>query len=173
MKKLVSLICVLSLLSTCCFLISASSEQEYSDGTATWWDAEITEEDLNNWDTVYGIYNDVNTRATGLIEAKSLGLSKTDEGTLAVSAMVMCNSDVDKCGHTYIKLQRQVGSNWNDVLSWTDQYRDGATASFGKLVSTSHGYYYRVICNHYAYRDRFLLPDEEQNVYNETTSLYY
>ncbi len=175
-KKCLSFMCMLALFTSCCFVGNASADTDpvYSDGTSTWCDAEITEEDLANWETAYGIYNDVNTRASALIVAKSLGLSRTTDGKLAISGLTVCDSDTTKCGFTYVKLMRQSDSGvWFQALKWNDQYTNGDTASFGKLIDTTHGYYYKAECNHYAYKDRFLFPDEEQNIFNETTKLYY
>lgn len=170
-KKIIAILSLVSLiLSTGIILVPAET---ISEEEPIWWDAVITEEDLAQWETVDGIYNDISSYATGLITSKSLHLAKTTDGMLAVSGVVECVTDVDKCGFTYVKIQRKIGSNWIDYLGWTDLLDNAAQYAFGKYIQATSGYSYRAICNHYALKERWLFPDEEQNIYNETTSLYY
>ena len=83
-----------------------------------------------------GIYNtSANARATGLISQKTLTLSKT--GTqLIISAKTKGSDEVDKCGFTYIKLQRLVNGSWTDYSTYcySDLYSDSATYSFAKTI---------------------------------------
>lgn len=122
-----------------------------------------------------GIYNsNSNARATGLISQKTLTLSKT--GTqLIISAKTKGSDDVDKCGFTYIKLQRLVNGSWTDYSTYCyyDQYNESNSKTFSKYVSPPSGYTYRVICEHYAAKKTLLVFTSEETSYNETSSLNF
>ncbi|MBP3616223.1 MAG: hypothetical protein J6J27_04960 [Alphaproteobacteria bacterium] len=122
-----------------------------------------------------GVYNsNANTRATGLISQKTLTLSKT--GTqLIISAKTKGSDDVDKCGFTYIKLQRLVNGSWTDYSSYCyyDQYNETNSKTFSKYITPPSGYTYRVVCEHYAAKKTLLIFTSEETSYNETTSLSF
>ena len=122
-----------------------------------------------------GVYNsNANTRATGLISQKTLTLSKT--GTqLIISAKTKGSDDVDKCGFTYIKLQRLVNGSWTDYSSYCyyDQYNETNSKTFSKYITPPSGYTYRVVCEHYAAKKTLLIFTSEETSYNETSSLTF
>lgn len=128
---------------------------------------------------VYGLYNtDNNTgqniRATGLITSKSLKLSKTSD-KLVITAKTSCASDVEKCGFTYIKLQRLINGTWTDYTTYCyyDQYAESTTKTFSKSISAPTGYTYRAICEHYAEKTKLLILKDKETSYNETSSLAF
>lgn len=122
-----------------------------------------------------GVYNtNATTRATGLIIQKTLTLSKT--GTqLLITATTKGSDEVDKCGFTYIKLQRLINGNWTDYSTYCyyDQYNKSNSKSFSKYITPPSGYTYRVVCEHYAAKKTLLIFTSEETSYNETSSLYF
>ena len=170
MKKVVSIILVIlsavSLFSVNAFAKDISSEQTL-----------IIKSDII--EEVYGLYNTDNdtvqsTRATGLITSKSLKLTKTSD-KLVITAKTSCASDVEKCGFTYIKLQRLINGTWTDYTTYCyyDQYAESTTKTFSKSISAPTGYTYRVICEHYAEKNKLLILKDKETSYNETSSLVF
>ncbi len=128
---------------------------------------------------VYGLYNtvndsDVSLTATGLITSQSLKLSKTTD-KLIISAKTVGDSNVTKCGFTYIKLQRLIGGTWTDYTAYCyyDQYSESSSKSFEKTISAPKGYTYRVICEHYAEKTKLLVFKDTETIYNVTSSLEF
>lgn len=122
-----------------------------------------------------GIYNtNANARATGLICQKTLRLSKTSS-QLIITAQTIGSDEVDRCGFTYIKLQRLVNGSWTDYSTYcySDLYSDSATYSFAKTITPPSGYTYRVIAEHYAAKKTLLIFTSEETSYNETSSLTF
>lgn len=85
---------------------------------------------------MYGLYNTENgiaqnTRATGLITGKELNLAKTSD-KIIITAKTSCTGDVDKCGFTYIKLQRLINGTWTDYTAYCyyDQYAEASSLAF-------------------------------------------
>lgn len=130
---------------------------------------------------VYGIYNtdpetDIMPLAavTGLITSKSLSLAKTND-KLIISAKTLGSTDVTKCGFTYIKLQRLINGAWTDYTTFCyyDQYSESFSKSFSKSIVPPKGYTYRVVCEHYAEKTKFLVFKDKETSYNVTSSLYF
>lgn len=122
-----------------------------------------------------GLYNsNGNERASGLINAKSLSLSKTSS-QLLITAQTIGTTEVTKCGFTYIKLQRLVNGSWDDYTTYcySDLYSESNSYAFSKYVSPPTGYTYRVICEHYAEKKTLLIFTSEETSYNETSSLSF
>ncbi len=122
-----------------------------------------------------GIYNtNANARATGLINQKTLRLSKTSS-QLIITASTKGSDEVDKCGFTYIKLQRLVNGSWTDYSTYcySGLYSDSTTYSFSKTITPPSGYSYRVIAEHYAAKKTLLIFTSEETSYNETSSLTF
>lgn len=108
LKKLICIIC------SFVFIFSVFNISVYALETNT----EITSDyALSNEDIIEeaeGIYNtNANERATGLISQKKLTLSKTST-QLIITATTKGSEEVDKCGFTYVKLQRLVNGSWTD-----------------------------------------------------------
>lgn len=128
---------------------------------------------------VYGLYNtnnnsSVSLMSTGLIVSKSLKLAKTTS-SLIITATTIGNTDVTKCGFTYIKLQRLINGTWTDYSSYCyyDQYNEYSSKSFEKSISAPKGYTYRVICEHYAEKPKLLIFKDTETSYNETSLLTF
>lgn len=122
-----------------------------------------------------GVYNsNANTRATGLISQKTLTLSKTST-QLIISAKTKGSDEVDKCGFTYIKLQRLVNGSWTDYSTYcySDLYSESNSYLFSKSITPPSGYTYRVVAEHYAAKKTLLIFTSEETSYNETSSLYF
>lgn len=122
-----------------------------------------------------GVYNSsANTRATGLISQKTLTLSKTST-QLIISAKTKGSEEVDKCGFTYIKLQRLVNGSWTDYSTYcySDLYSESNSYLFSTSITPPSGYTYRVIAEHYAAKKTLLIFTSEETSYNETSSLTF
>lgn len=127
----------------------------------------------------YGLYNtsndsNVNLMSTELILDRSLKLTKTTSG-LVINAKTIGNDDVEKCGFTYIKLQRLVSGSWTDCTAYCyyDQYSESTTKTFNKTISPAKGYTYRVICEHYAEKSKLLIFTDKETAYNVTSSIAF
>lgn len=169
LKKLICVICsfvfIFSVFNLSVFATEANTEK--LSKTALLSEAIIEEAE--------GIYNtNATARATGLISQKTLRLSKTST-QLIITAQTIGSDEVDKCGFTYIKLQRLVNGSWTDYSTYcySDLYSDSATYSFSKTITPSSGYTYRVIAEHYAAKKTLLIFTSEETSYNETSSLSF
>lgn len=169
MKKFICMICsfgfVFSIFNISVFAIEANTEEI----AATVLSSEIIIEEAE------GIYNtNTNARSTGLISQKTLRLSKTSS-QLIITAQTIGSDEVDKCGFTYVKLQRLVNGSWTDYSSYCyyDQYNESNSKTFSKYITPPSGYTYRVVCEHYAAKKTLLIFTSEETSYNETSSLSF
>lgn len=172
MKRLLVSICSVLALCTMCFALPATAAAEEVPPVVT--DIVVTETLLAQGKTVTGIYdsNEIATRAASLITTNSIKLTKSGEN-LVVSGYTNGIDGVDKCGYTYVTLQRLVNGSWQDYYKWTDLFSSTNKYNLGKSVSATHGYTYRVICNHHAEKPGFLWFRDKQDIYNETATLYF
>lgn len=130
--------------------------------------------------TVYGIYNStddgVETQATktDLISYNSLELIESTSGLL-IKAKTQGVEDVDKCGFTYIKLQRMINGTWTDYSTYcySDLYSETYSYTFLKTLTPPKGYTYRVVCEHYAEEKKLLVFKNTQTIYNVSASIVY
>lgn len=152
----------------------AAAEEPLNEAPPTVTDIVVTDEMLAQGETVTGIYNsvDVQTRASNLITSNSINLTKSGDNLL-VSGFTNGIDGVDKCGFSYVTLQRLVNGKWEDYVKWTDLYSSSSMYTLGKSVTAAHGYNYRVICNHHAEKPGFLWFRDTQDIYNETSYLYF
>ncbi len=169
MKKLICVICsfvfVIAMFNLSAFASEAKAEEMYEIVLSP----EIIIEEAE------GICNSsTNTRATGLITQKTLKLSKTST-QLIISATTKGSDEVDKCGFTYIKLQRLINGNWTDYSTYcySDLYSDSNSYLFSKSITPPSGYTYRVIAEHYAAKKTLLIFTSEETSYNETSSITF
>ena len=144
MKKIISICLVLS------YILSAISINAFAVDLVGE-EIRVVEDEII--EEVYGLYNtnnnsSVSLMSTGLIVSKSLKLAKTTS-SLIITATTIGNTDVTKCGFTYIKLQRLINGTWTDYSSYCyyDQYNEYSSKSFEKSISAPKGYTYRVICS--------------------------
>ncbi len=169
MKKIICIICsfifMFSVFNVSVFATETKNKEYY----------EIILSDEAIIEESEGIYNtNPNTRATGLISHKKLTLSKTNT-KLIITAQTTGSEEVDKCGFTYIKLQRLVNGSWTDYSTYcySDLYSESNSYSFSKSITPASGYSYRVIAEHYAAKKTLLIFTSEETSYNETTSLSF
>lgn len=168
MKKIISLVLVFILiLSSLTIIVSA---QESVNMTITIENGAVLAE-------VFGLFDkkdqlDNTQKATGLIVSKLLKLSKTTD-ELIITATTIGASNVDKCGFTYVTLQRRVNGAWTNYKTYIDQYNNSNSKTFSKNISAPRGYTYRLICEHYAEKTRLLFLTESETSYNVTTSLSF
>lgn len=158
----------LAILFSVIFLFSATSVAAYA------YEAEYASEEII-LEKADGLYNsNGNERASGLINAKSLSLSKTSS-QLLITGQTIGTTEVTKCGFTYIKLQRLINGSWVDYSTYcySDLYSESNSYAFSKYVSPPSGYTYRVICEHYAAKKTLLIFTSDETSYNETSSLYF
>lgn len=168
MKKLISLTLVCILLMTT-FTFPASAANTADEYT------EIDEGII--LETAEGLYNtgDVQTLSSSeLLVAVALNLTKTSNG-LVMFAQTKSDPNVTKCGFTYIKLQRLINGVWTDYTPYcyTDQYADSVVKTFSKTVTPPTGYTYRLVCEHYAEKKKFLFFKDTETYYNVTSTLVY
>ncbi len=91
------------------------------------------------------------TRASGLINMYSLGLSKTGN-TLNISGSTRCSVDVVKCGFKNLVIQRRKTSadSWKEYYDYGNAYTESTVASLSTTLVVESGYQYRISCKHYA-----------------------
>lgn len=169
LKKLICVICsfifVFSIFNVSVFAAEAKAK-EISEAVLS---SEVIIEEAE------GIYNtNANSRSTELISQKTLRLSKTSS-QLIITATTKGSDEVDKCGFTYIKLQRLVNGCWTDYSTYcySDLYSESNSYSFAKTITPPFGYTYRVIAEHYAAKKTLLIFSSEETSYNETSSLTF
>ncbi len=170
MKKFIS-ICLVLLSIFCTLSINTFAVDLVGEDTLIIEDYVIEE--------AYGLYNTNNNSnmsimSTGLIVSKSLKLAKTTS-SLIITATTIGDTDVTKCGFTYIKLQRLINGTWTDYTTYCyyDQYSESTSKTFSKTISAPTGYTYRVICEHYAEKTKLLIFKDTETSYNVTSSLAF
>lgn len=170
MKKITS-ICLVLLSIFCTLSINTFAVDLVGEDTLIIEDYVIEE--------AYGLYNTNNNSnmsimSTGLIVSKSLKLAKTTS-SLVITATTIGDTDVTKCGFTYIKLQRLINGTWTDYTTYCyyDQYSESTSKTFSKTISAPTGYTYRVICEHYAEKTKLLIFKDTETSYNVTSSLAF
>lgn len=160
----------LALILSVVLIFSASSIVSYA-----YEEAQVSSSNEIILEKAEGLYNsNGNERASGLINAKSISLSKTNS-QLLITAQTIGTTEVSKCGFTYIKLQRLVNGSWVDYSTYcySDLYSESNSYAFSKYVSPPSGYTYRVVCEHYAAKKVLLIFTSDETSYNETSSLYF
>ena len=99
-------------------------------------------------------YTDDNTvdRTVGLIAKYSLSVSKSG-GNLTISGQTKSNSIMASIGFINISIQRSSnGSSWTEEKTITNKLKSNSTSHTlsDYSVTVVGGYYYRVVCDHYA-----------------------
>lgn len=97
-----------------------------------------------------------NTRATGLIYAYGLDLSKSGN-TLHITGQTYGFADVVKAGFKDLKIQRRKTSDdsWEDYYEYGNVYADAVAANLDTTLLVASGYQYRISCKHYAKKNIF------------------
>ena len=134
-----------------------------------WQDLILTEEEFNSIlanNTVHTI--DEDTRATGLIAAYAIAISKSGTNTLNIAGQTTGTSQVVKSGFKEVVVQRRVNSSssWSDYATYEDLYWDEFTYVLTKSLTVPTGYQYRVTCVHYAKKNFFSVQkiDNDSNI---------
>lgn len=174
MKHILATLCAAISLMTACLAIPAAAEEAVNEAPPEVTDIVVTDEMLAQGETVVGLYDSigVQTRAATLITENSIKLTKSGDNLL-VSGFTYGINEVDKIGFSYVTLQRLVNGKWEDYVKWTDLYSSSSKYSLGKSVTAAHGYTYRVVCNHHAEKPGILWFRDKQDIYNETSTLYF
>ena len=152
-KALLSVISIIIVIVTLVPTAFAANEQ-----LPEWQDLVLTEEEFNAIlanNTVHTI--DEETRATGLISAYAMAISKSGTNTLNISGLTTGTADVVKSGFKEVVIQRRASSSssWTDYVTYEDIYIDQFAYVLGKSLTVPTGYQYRVTCIHYAKKNFF------------------
>lgn len=114
----------------------------------------ISKTEFEKLEHTYAEY--IETRATGLIVNKNLGIAKSGS-SLVISGSTTGTSSVVKCGFTKVTIQQRKSSSdsWSNYKSYNDLYSNSNAYTLGKTVSVTSGYQYRVTATHYAKQSLF------------------
>ncbi|MBR4050036.1 MAG: hypothetical protein IKK09_06025 [Clostridia bacterium] len=136
-----------------------------------WQDLILTEEEFNAIlanNTIHTV--DEDTRATGLIAAYAMAISKSGTNTLNISGLTTGTTVVVKSGFKEVVVQRRANSSssWMDYVTYKDIYIDEFAYVLTKSLTVPTGYQYRVTCVHYA-KKNFFSVQKIDNVSNVIT----
>ena len=123
-----------------------------------WHDLVLTQEEFNAIlanNTIHTV--DEDTRATGLIAAYAIAISKSGTNTLNIAGKTTGTSQVVKAGFKEVVVQRRASSSasWTDYVTYEDIYVDMGSYTIAKSLTVPTGYQYRVTCIHYAKKNIF------------------
>ena len=161
MKKTVSLLlCLFVLFSTFTFGATATNENETPPVVL-----DFALNPLSEFKTT----NENGSRATGLIQAYTLGLSKSGS-TLHLTGHTYCDSSVVKCGFKNLVVERRKTSSdsWSEYYDYGDVYVETFGATLDTSLSVASGYQYRISCKHYA-KKSLLVTQSISNTSNIVT----
>lgn len=133
-----------------------------------WQDLILTQEEFNAILANNTIHTaDENTRATGLISAYAIAISKSGTNTLNIAGKTTGTYDVVKSGFKEVVIQRRASSSaaWTDYITYEDLYITEIAYNLAKSITVPTGYQYRVTCIHYA-KKNFLSVQKIDNVSN-------
>lgn len=135
---LFSLVFVSTIMPTIAFAANNTEDNAY-----------FTQEDFESDEHIYAVYPQ--TRATGLIIGKNLGISKSGT-TLKITGYTTGSTDVVKCGFKEVVVQRRASTSasWSDYKTYEDLYSESTKYTLNKSLTVSTGYQYRVTAIHYA-----------------------
>ena len=97
-------------------------------------------------------------RATGLIAAYGVNVSKPSSGVLRIVGTLDCGSTVVKCGYRDFLIQRRPKNSavWENYMNLGDFYVDSWTYPYSNNFTVPTGFYYRVSCTFYAKKNIFV-----------------
>ena len=154
MKKiLLSVISIIMVMFTLVPNAFAANEE-----LAEWQDLILTQEEFNTILSNNIIYTtDENTRASNLIHAYAIAISKSGTNTLNIAGKTTGTYDVVKSGFKEVVVQRRASSSasWTDYYTYEDLYIDQIGYNLAKSLTVPTGYQYRVTCIHYAKKNIF------------------
>ncbi|MBR6618822.1 MAG: hypothetical protein IKK85_00590 [Clostridia bacterium] len=154
MKKfLLSVISIVMVVFTLVPTAFAANEQ-----LPEWQDLILTEEEFNEILSNNVVYTaDENTRASDLISAWSIAISKSGTNTLNIAGLTTGTTEVVKSGFKEVVVQRRTSSSasWTDYYTYEDLYISEVAYVLAKSLTVPTGYQYRVTCIHYAKKNIF------------------
>ena len=154
MRKIVAMILTLVVLAsfgmTGAIQVQAADELVCVDGSYLLDDADESVGDLKM--STWGYY----------LKSGSSTLSKIATGKIGVGGDTTAQRVVDEISVT-VSVQRLVNGNWQYYYTWSAEKTNAAYVSTSKTLTVPTGYYYRVICSHYAASD---------TGYSNTNALY-
>ena len=141
-----------------------------NETTPQWEDVFMSEAEANAILADSTIYTNTDERASNLISAYAIVVSKVDSTTLRITAKTTGTTEVVKCGFKEIVVQRRANSSssWTDYATYEDIYIEQVAYTIGKSVTVQPGYQYRATCVHYAKKNIFSVQKID-NVSNTVT----
>lgn len=133
-----------------------------------WQDLVLSQEEFNAILANNTIHTaDEDTRASDLINAWAIAISKSGTNTLNIAGKTTGTSQVIKSGFKEVVVQRRASSSasWSDYITYEDIYVDIGSYNLAKSITVPTGYQYRVTCIHYA-KKNFLSVQTIDNVSN-------
>ncbi len=123
-----------------------------------WQDLILTQEEFNSIlanNTIHTADEDI--RASNLIHAYAIAISKSGTNTLNIAGKTTGTYDVVKAGFKEVVVQRRSSSSaaWVDYIAYEDIYWDAFACNLAKSLTVPTGYQYRVTCVHYAKKNIF------------------
>ena len=151
MKKIISIMLIISAIATLVLPITASAANNKEDDTY------FTQEEFESLEHIYANNPQTsNIRATGLITNNRLGIAKS--GTiLKITGYTEGSSEVVKCGFKEVVIQRRASTSasWSDYKTYEDLYSESTKYTLNKSLTVATGYQYRVTAIHYAKKSLF------------------
>lgn len=123
-----------------------------------WQDLVLTENEFNDIISNGAIHTTgSDTRASNLINAWALAISKSGTNTLYIAGKTTGTTEVVKAGFKEVVIQRRTNSSasWSDYKTYEDLYIDDVAYILTKSLTVPTGYQYRVTCIHYAKKNIF------------------
>lgn len=123
-----------------------------------WQDLVLSDEEFNSILANNIIYTtDANTRASDLIAAWAIAISKSGTNTLNIAGKTTGTTEAVKTGFKEVVVQRRTSSSasWTDYVTYEDLYWDAGAYNLAKSITVPTGYQYRVTCIHYAKKNIF------------------
>ncbi|MBO5359283.1 MAG: hypothetical protein J6B25_00425 [Clostridia bacterium] len=165
MKK--ALFSIISLVMVIFTLVPTAFAQ--TEKMPEWQDLVLSQEEFNAIlanNTIYTVNED--TRASNLIHAFAIAISKSGTNTLNIAGKTTGTADVVKSGFKEVVVQRRASSSasWSDYVTYEDLYIDTGSYVLAKSLTVPNGYQYRVTCIHYAKKNIFSVQkiDNESNI---------
>ena len=152
-KAFLSVISIVMVMFTLVPTVFAANEE-----LPEWQDLILTQEEFNAIlanNTIHTV--DEDTRATGLISAYAIAISKSGTNTLNIAGVTTGTAYVVKSGFKEVVVQRRTSSSasWTDYVTYEDLYIDQIGYNLAKSLTVPTGYQYRVTCIHYAKKNIF------------------
>lgn len=133
-----------------------------------WQDLVLSQEEFNAILANNTIHTaDEDSRASDLINAWAIAISKSGTNTLNIAGKTTGTSQVVKSGFKEVVVQRRASSSasWTDYVTYEELYVDAPAHVLSKSITVPTGYQYRVTCIHYA-KKNFLSVQKIDNVSN-------